>query len=109
MWIPTQSQVAAAGRHVLSYSMGAVTALAALHLIGAGDATTISTSINQISDGVAQIAAGVAPLLTIAAGWYAAWTASHKQQIASVNAIDGVKVVADTSKSVQVSAVPSAP
>lgn len=74
----------AAGRHALSYSMGAVTALAALHVISAGDAATISASITKISSGVAEIAAGLAPLIALASAFYASWSATHKSQVAAV-------------------------
>lgn len=86
--------VTAAGRHVVSYSMGAVTMAAALHIISSGDAQTISHSIVQISDGVAQIAAGAAPLIAIGMGLFAAWSGRLKSQMAAVNASGAVKVVA---------------
>ena len=86
MNLPNQLQVNAAGRHVLTFAMGAVSALATFHIIDAGDATTIGNSISQISGGVAQIAAGLAPLIAIASGFYASWSASHKSQVAAVTA-----------------------
>lgn len=49
-------------------------------------------SLTKIGNAVADICAGFAPLVAIGSGWYAAYTASHKQQIAAVNAIEGVKV-----------------
>lgn len=106
MNLPSQSQVNAAGRHVLTFAMGGVASAAALHVISAGDATTISNSISQISTGVADIAAGLAPIIAIVSAWYAAWSASHKSQIASVNAIDGVKVVKDSVTAATVTAPP---
>lgn len=95
MNLPSQSQVNAAGRHVLTFTMGAVSAGAALHVVSAGDATTISNSLSQISSGVAEIAAGLAPIIALLSGWYAAWSASHKSQIAAVNAVPGIKVVSE--------------
>lgn len=106
MDLPNSSQVSAFGRHVLSYSMGAVSAAAVLHVISAGDATTIGNSISQISTGVAEIAAGLAPIIALVSGWYAAWSASHKSQIASVNAIPGVKVVAQAVPAITLTAPP---
>lgn len=88
-----QSQIAAISRHVVTYAMGAATAAAAFGLLNSNDVGTISTSLGEISDGVAKIAAGLAPLVAMASGVYAAWAASRKAQIASVNAIPGVKVV----------------
>lgn len=86
MPLPTQQQVSAAGRHVLTFSMGVVTAMAALHVISSGDAATISQAISGISSGLAAIATAAAPLIAIVSGWYAAYTASHKAQVASVKA-----------------------
>ena len=84
--LPNSAQVTALGRHVVSYAMGGVTALAAMNLISAGDATTVANSITQISSGAAQIAAGLAPLITLMSGLWAAYTASHGQQVAAVAA-----------------------
>jgi hypothetical protein len=84
--------------------MGATTAAAAFHIISGEQASTITSSVTQISDGLAQIAAGLAPLIAIATGLYATWTASPKSQIAAVNSnpTNGVKVVADTAAAPQV-------
>lgn len=95
MQLPNQSSVSAFGRHVISYSMGAVTAAAALHLVSADDAATLTGSVTQISHGVAEIAAGLSPIIGLVSGLYAAWSATHKAQIAAVNAVPGVKVVSD--------------
>ena len=99
MNIPTQAQFAAAGRHVLTFSMGATAAVAALHVISSDQASTITTSVTQIGNGVAQIAAGLAPLIALATGAYATWTASRKSQMAAINDDKGnlVKVVPNTS------------
>ena len=96
---PTQAQLAAAGRHVLTFSMGATAAVAALHVISSDQASTITTSVTQIGNGVAQIAAGLAPLIALATGAYATWTASRKSQMAAINDDKGnlVKVVPNTS------------
>ena len=99
MNMPTQAQLAAAGRHVLTFSMGATAAVAALHVISSDQASTITTSVTQIGNGVAQIAAGLAPLIALATGAYATWTASRKSQMAAINDDKGnlVKVVPNTS------------
>jgi Flp pilus assembly protein TadG len=106
MNMPTQAQFAAAGRHALTFSMGATAAVAALHVISGDQASTITTSVTQIGNGVAQIATGLAPLIALATGAYAAWTASRKSQIAAVNddKTNGVKVVSETSPSPQINA-----
>jgi hypothetical protein len=86
--------------------MGAITAAAALHIVTADQASTISTSVTQIGNGIQLIAAGMAPLIALATGLYSAWTATHTQQIASVNSIPGVKVVSEASPEPAVSTVP---
>ena len=105
MELPNSNQVAAAGRHALTFAMGALSAAATLHVISSGDATTLANSLNQISTGVTEIAAGVAPIVAIVSAWYAAWSASRKSQIAAINNSDnGVKVVAETVQAPKVNA-----
>jgi hypothetical protein len=95
MNLPSQSQLLALGRHVVSYTMGGVTVLGVLHVVNGGDVATLTNSINQISQGVALIAAGLGPIIAIASGLWSMYTASPKQQISAVNTADnGVKVVA---------------
>lgn len=96
MELPNSSQVAAFGRHVATYAAGAITAVSVLHIVSAGDAATLSDSLNKISSGFASIAAGLGPIIALVSGWYAAWSASRKSQIAAVNATPGVKVVSET-------------
>lgn len=93
MKLPTQAQLAAFGRHIVSYAAGAVTAAAALHLLTPGQAGTITTSVQHISDGVSQIAVGVAPLISMASGLYAAWKSSHPQILKAAEKIPGVQIV----------------
>lgn len=85
--------VTAAGRHVVSYSMGAATMAATLHIISAGDAQTIAHSVQQISDGFALIAAGASPLIALGMGAFAILSARLKAQMAAVNASGVVKAV----------------
>lgn len=101
------SQIKSISRHLVTYAMGAASALAALHVVSAGDATTISDSITKISGGVAGIVAGLAPLVAIGSATLAAWSSSHASQIAAVNdAIPGVKVVSAVSTSPTVTEPP---
>lgn len=93
MRLPTQAEAYAFGRHVLSYVLGAVSGATVLGILSGGDAATITHSINQIGGGVQQIVSGAAPLVALFTAWYAAWTASHKAQIAAVNKIPGKTVV----------------
>lgn len=93
MEMPTQAQLAAFGRHLLSYGAGAATAAAAFNLISSGQAMVITTSLQHIGNGVSEIAVGVAPLVSLATGLFAAWTASHKSLVEAVAAIPGTTVV----------------
>lgn len=89
----TASQVAAAGRHVASYAAGAVTAAAAFHLLSTQDAATLQTSVQQITNGVSEIAAGLGPIIALLSGFYATWSASHKQQVKAVASVPGTTVI----------------
>lgn len=77
----TLAQAAAFGRHVVSFSMGAVTTLAAFHLLTSNDASGATNAISEISSGVSQIVAGVSTLVAVSSGVYAAWTASPLSQL----------------------------
>ena len=101
------SQLAAIGRHVITFFAGGITFLAALHVISAGDAQAIGTSLTKIGSDVADIFAALAPIIAILSGWWAAYTASHKQQIAAVNAISGVKVTVENAPGPIVTVPPS--
>jgi hypothetical protein len=84
MQMPNSDQVLAFGRHVVTFSMGAVTAGAALHIINGADQTSATNAITQISSGVASIVAGVSTLVAIASGVWSAFTASPLWQMLSV-------------------------
>ena len=97
MNLPSQAVVAAFGRHVLSYAAGAVTVAAALHVVSPDQANSLSTAITQIVSGVQTAMGGVATVVSVGAGLYAAWTATSRSRIAAINTADnGVKVVAAT-------------
>lgn len=100
------SQLAAAGRHVVTFLAGGVTCLAALHVISAGDAAAIGSTVTRIGNDAADVCAALAPVAAIVSGWFAAYKASHQQQIKSVNAIDGVKVVNENAPGAVVTAAP---
>lgn len=82
--MPTLGQTTAFGRHVVSYAMGAVTMAAALHVVNDGQASSLTTAITQIVNGVTSIAGGVATLISVGAGLYAAWSASPLSQLLAV-------------------------
>lgn len=95
MNLPTQGQVAAFGRHVLTFAAGGVTFASTLHIISADQATTISTSLGHIANGFNELAAGIGPLVAMASGLYAAWSASNKSRVQSVAKIPGTVVVTE--------------
>jgi hypothetical protein len=82
------NQKEAAGKHVLSYVAGGVTALAAMHFITPQDATGIGDNLNTIWAGVEQVAKGVAGLVAIVVPIYTAYrsasNASPSNQIKNV-------------------------
>lgn len=93
MNLPTTTQAASFGRHVLTFSMGAVAAASALHVVSAGDAGSLTGAINQISTGVTSIIAGATTIIGIASGLYAAWKASPFQKLLAVASDPNVKSV----------------
>jgi hypothetical protein len=84
MEMPTQSQVYAAGRHVLTASVAIIGTLATMHLISADDAGKITDAFSQIGSGLASVATGVTTLVGIGSAFYAALTASKSHQVAAV-------------------------
>lgn len=93
MGIFNTSTGAAFGRHVLTYTMGAVTAASALHLVSASDAANLTTAINSIANGLTTIAGAAATVVAIFSGLYASWTATDKSRMASVAAMPEVKKI----------------
>jgi hypothetical protein len=66
-----------AGRNVLSYTAGGISAAVALHLISSGQGGDIMTNINLIGDGVDKIATGIGGLIAIATPIYTVWKSAH--------------------------------
>lgn len=84
MNLPSSAQLAAFGRHVVSYGMGVVSCLAITHIASPDQAQSASNAIMQISQGVALIVSGVTTLAAFASAIWASGSASLKSQIASV-------------------------
>lgn len=84
--LPSAAQLAAFGRHVASYAAGAITVGVGLHFLTADQGTQISTAVAGIVNGVESIVGGVASLIAIGSGLYAAWTASRTSQAAAIGA-----------------------
>ena len=99
----SRAQFAAFGRHVITWSSGAVAGLEGAHILTQAQGDSLSGAIGQIASGVTSIAGGLATLMGFASAGYAMWTASKASQITAVNAANnGVKVVSATSPSAQV-------
>jgi hypothetical protein len=81
---PTGAQLAAFGRHVVSYGAGAVTAGVAIHFLSPDQGSQITQALTGIVNGVNSIVGGVATLIAVGSGIYAAWTASPSSQIKAV-------------------------
>jgi hypothetical protein len=90
MNFPTQDQVLASGRHVVTFASGGVTMFAALHLITGGDATSAANALNQIGHGFSEIVAGGGTLIAIGSGLFAAFSASPLLQL-----LKGAKAVSN--------------
>jgi hypothetical protein len=88
----TLPQVTAFGRHVVSYGMGAVSALAVTHIASPDQAQSASNAITQISTGVASIVTGVTTLVAFTSAIWAVVSASLRSQIASVQAAPQAQV-----------------
>ena len=98
MQVPTSAQLEAIGRHVVSYAMGVVTALAATHIASPDQAQSATTAITQISQGVALIISGGTTLVAFASAIWAAISAGIKSQIASVQAHPNAQVTVSDPK-----------
>lgn len=92
MNLPTMGQATAFGRHVVSYGMGFVSALAVTHIASQDQAQGATQAITQISQGVALIVSGSGTLIAFASAIWATVTASLKSQIASVQAAPQAQV-----------------
>lgn len=94
----TLNQVYAAGRHVASYVAGGVSVAVALHFLSPSQGGDLGTSINQVSDGITQIAKGIAGICAVLTPIYTAWRAAHsasptQEAISLVSAKPGTIVV----------------
>jgi len=106
MQVPTQAQVLAGGRHVISFAAGIVAGGAALHAISPTDATNATNAITQIGTGFASIVAGVSTLVAVVSGAYATLSASPLWQIFAVKQL--AQTAAPVSKDAQVALVNAA-
>lgn len=96
MRLPTKDEVLAFSRHAGTSAASVVGTLAALKIISGGDASSLQSSIDQISHGVAEIVTGVSALGAAAMGIFAALSANPLWQL-----IKGSRAVAANPSIVQ--------
>lgn len=77
------NEKAAAGRHVLSYVAGGVTALVGWHFLTPQDASSITENLNTIWDGIVKVGTGVAGLAAVLTPIYTALVAKKSAEPAS--------------------------
>jgi high-affinity nickel permease len=97
----TPAQIQAFGRHVVSYSMGVVTALAATHIASPDQAQSATNAITQISEGIGLIVSGGATLISFASAMWSVASAGIKSQIASVQSHPDAQVTVTDPKLAQ--------
>jgi hypothetical protein len=81
MRLPTQDEVLASGRHVITFAAGGVTVFASLHLLTAGDAQSAADALNKIGSGFAEIITGLGTLAGIISAAFAALSANPLWQL----------------------------
>jgi hypothetical protein len=91
MQLLTLDQLYAFGRHVPSYLAGAVTMAVGFNVVTPEQGHQVSEAFAAIGNGLISVAGGVATLISIGSGIYAAYTASPGAQIKSVAAMPDVE------------------
>lgn len=86
-------QIKVAGRYTLTAASSAVSTLVLFHLVTAGDASQITTALNQIGNGLSSIIAGLTTLTAIATALYGMFRSSTTSQVAQVQASPDLQVV----------------
>lgn len=94
----TRVQAQAFARHLVTYAMGIVTALAATHIVTASSAQSATDAVNQISTGLASIITGATTLIAFGSAVWATVSASLKSQIAAVQASPEAQVTVNDPK-----------
>lgn len=81
MNLPTQDQVFAFGRHIITAAASVIGTLATVKLVSGGDAQSLQTSLDHISHGFSEIVAAVAVMVTTVSGIYASLSANPVVQM----------------------------
>ena len=87
--MPSEGQLIAFGRHVVSYSMGAISAGVTFHVLSQGDASNAGNAITQISTGIGSVIAGVTTLVGVIMGVWSAWKSSPFAQLLQTSKLLG--------------------
>jgi|HubBroStandDraft_6_1064221.scaffolds.fasta_scaffold65276_3 hypothetical protein len=91
MQLPSEAQVVAFGRHVVSYSAGAVSAGVALHVLSEGDAKTIGDAVTTIFTSVTSIITALSTLAAVAMGIWAGVKSSPFAQLLAASKVLGTQ------------------
>ena len=98
MNFPSLGQFTAFGRHIVSYGMGFVSALAVTHIASPDQAQSATNAISQISEGVGLIVSGGTTLIAFASAVWATVNAGLRSQIASVQSHPDAQVTVSDPK-----------
>lgn len=82
--MPSTDEIHSGLRHVYTAVGASFATLVTVGVLTQGDATTISTAIHQIGDGIASIAAGIGALVPFVSAAYAMISASRKARLTSL-------------------------
>lgn len=85
-YLPTGSQLIAAGRHVVSYAMGAATFAAGVGFLTPDQAHQATSAVQQLADSIINGYGAIYTLTGIGMAVFAGRAVSPKSQIAAVNA-----------------------
>jgi hypothetical protein len=77
-------QITSFMRHVYTVAGTTAAIVGAASFMDQQTINTVLTAVHQIGDGVVSIATGVAALVPIVSGVYAAWSASHKSKLVAI-------------------------
>lgn len=106
MEIFAKGPVLAFGRNAVSYTAGAITAAAALHLLTPEQTKDLTTALGQIVNGFTTLAGGVATFVAFGSSLYAAFSATRTNRLNALAADPEIRQVTVRSPEVA-DAIPS--
>ena len=106
MNLPTQNQVIAFGRHVMTFVTGMITLAVTFGYVTPDQATELKNSFNTIIQSVGTIANALGPIVFLISGYFASRSASPANQLKAVAANPTVARV-EVKDPIVVGAIPS--